>query len=125
MYNNIQRVLKPNGTYIMFDIHPFLRPFGIVARETLTVQKPYDLTGPFGEVPTYKWRMQDILNAIISSNLTVRRIEESYASDGSFWVDDSTDEGERLSEQELENFCNWKLNPLAAIPQWLTINAVK
>jgi SAM-dependent methyltransferase len=125
MYNNIQRVLKQNGTYIMFDIHPFMRPFGIKARETITVEKPYDLIGPFGEIPTYKWRMQDFLNAIITSNLTVRRIEESYASDGSFWVDDSTDEGECLSEQELKNFCDWKLNPLAAIPQWLTIKAVK
>jgi hypothetical protein len=74
-------------------------------------------------VPTYKWRMQDILNAIMSSNLTVRRIEEMNAEDGSFWVDDSTDEGEGLSEKDIENYCNWHLNPLAAIPQWLSINA--
>ncbi|NOU90605.1 methyltransferase domain-containing protein [Paenibacillus sp. LMG 31460] len=125
MYNNIQRVLKQDGTYIMFDIHPFMRPFGIASRETIKVEKPYDLIGPFGEVPTFKWRMQDIMNAIISSNFNVRRIEEMYAEDGSFWVDDSTDEGERLSEQDLENYCNWHKNPLAAIPQWLSIKAIK
>lgn len=38
MYNNIYRVLKPTGTYIMFDIHPFMRPFGITASKTITVE---------------------------------------------------------------------------------------
>ncbi|RAV13616.1 class I SAM-dependent methyltransferase [Paenibacillus contaminans] len=125
MYNNIARVLKKNGTYIMFDIHPFMRPFGIKAGNDLIVEKPYDVTGPFGEIPTFKWRIQDIMNAIISSNLNIRRIEEMYAEDGSFWVDDSTDKGEFLSEEELENYCNWRKNPLAAIPQWLSIEAIK
>ncbi|MDF2963800.1 MAG: Methyltransferase type 11 [Paenibacillus sp.] len=125
MYNNIERVLKRNGTYIMFDIHPFMRPFGIKAGTNVTVEKPYDLTGPFGEIPTFKWRMQDILNAIFSSNLNIRHIEEMYAEDGWFWVDDPTGQGELISEQELENYCNWHKNPLAAIPQWLSIEAIK
>lgn len=46
MYNNIYRVLKPTGTYIMFDIHPFMRPFGITASKTITAEKPYDVRGP-------------------------------------------------------------------------------
>lgn len=123
MYHNISRVLKKNGTYIMFDIHPFMRPFGIKVGKNLTVEKPYDVTGPFGEVPTYKWRIQDMMNAMVSSNLNIRRIEEMYAEDGSFWVDDSADKGEHMSEEELESFCNWHNNPLAAIPQWLSIDA--
>ncbi|MDU0201800.1 class I SAM-dependent methyltransferase [Paenibacillus sp. MAH-36] len=125
MYKNIHRVLKQNGTYIMFDIHPFMRPFGITASKSLTVEKPYDVIGPFGEIPTYKWRMQDIMNAMISSNLNISHIEEMYADHGSFWVDDSSDDGEQLSEQELEDYCNWSKNPLAAIPQWLSIKATK
>lgn len=125
MYNNIERVLKRNGKYMMFDIHPFMRPFGIKAGEIITIEKPYDVTGPFGEVPTFKWRMQDIMNAIVFSNLDIRRIEEMYAEDGSFWVDDSSDEGKLMSEQELENYCDWHKNPLAAIPQWLSIEAIK
>lgn len=125
MYSNIQRVLKQKGTYIMFDIHPFMRPFGTTTREAITVEKPYDLIRPFGEVPTFKWRIQDIMNAIISSALNLKRIEEMYAEDGSFWVDDSKDDVEGLSEQDLEDFCNWHKNPLAAIPQWLSLTAIK
>lgn len=125
MYTNIARVLKQEGRYLMFDIHPFMRPFGIKAGNALAVEKPYDITGPFGEVPTYKWRIQDMVNAIAASNLTIRHIEEMYAEDGSFWVDDSTDKGEGLSREELEDYCDWHKNPLAALPQWLSIAAFK
>jgi 2-polyprenyl-3-methyl-5-hydroxy-6-metoxy-1,4-benzoquinol methylase len=125
MYNNVNRVLKNNGIYMMYDIHPFMRPFEIKAKEALVVKKPYDLTGPFGEVPTFKWRMQDIVNAISSSKLSVKHIEEMYAEDGWFWVDDSTDEGEHLTEEEVESYTDWRQNPSAAIPQWLLLKAVK
>ncbi|MGO4501091.1 class I SAM-dependent methyltransferase [Paenibacillus sp. 2RAB27] len=112
MYNNIKRILKSNGAYIMFDIHPFSRPFAI---------------GPFliDEVPRLHWRIQDIVNAIISSGLCVKHIEEMYAEDGSFWIDESKDEGNSLSKQELDELCNWKINPMAALPQWFSIHAVK
>ncbi|WP_284238752.1 hypothetical protein [Paenibacillus glycanilyticus] len=109
----------------MYDIHPFMRPFGVQAGEAATVVKPYDLTGPFGEVPTYKWRMQDIMNAMITSNLRVQRIEEMYAQDGWFWVDDSTDEGAQLTDEEVQRNCDWHQNPMAALPQWLSVRAVK
>ncbi|MBM7564141.1 class I SAM-dependent methyltransferase [Paenibacillus sacheonensis] len=125
MYRHIQRVLKQNGAYIMFDIHPFMRPFGTAVRDRIQVVKPYDAVGPFGEVPTYKWRMQDMVNAIASAKLTIRQIEESYAENGSFWVDDSTDEGEGLSDQDLAGFCDWERNALAALPQWLSVRANK
>ncbi|GGD84386.1 class I SAM-dependent methyltransferase [Paenibacillus nasutitermitis] len=125
MYQNIYRILKNNGSYIMFDIHPFMRPFGIQAAEKINVVKPYDSTGPFGEVPTFKWRIQDIMNAITSSSLCVSHMEEMYAEDGSFWVDESKEDGASLSKQELDELCNWQSNPLAALPQWLSIHAVK
>jgi len=124
MYQNIHRILKTSGSYIMFDIHPFLRPFGTEASEKITVVKPYDSIGPFGDVPTFKWRIQDIMNAMISSGLNVSHMEEMYAEDGSFWVDRS-DEEKQLSKEELESLCNWQSNPLAALPQWLSIFAVK
>jgi SAM-dependent methyltransferase len=124
MYNNIHRILKSNGAYITFDVHPFNRPFAINDTEKITVVKPYDLTGPFGEVPTYKWRIQDIMNAVISSGLNIKHIEEMYAEDGIFWVDESNSEGDTLSKQELEKLCNWQSNPLAALPQWLSIYAI-
>lgn len=78
MYKNIQRILKSNGTYIMYEVHPFTRPFGDDTKK-LTVVKPYDSIGPFGEIPTYTWRMQDIINAIVSSGLNIKHIEEMFA----------------------------------------------
>ncbi|WP_136603904.1 class I SAM-dependent methyltransferase [Paenibacillus dokdonensis] len=125
MYHNIHRILKSNGSYIMFDIHPFMRPFGTSPTEKIHVVKPYDLTGPFGEVPTYKWRIQDIMNAMISSGLNVKHIEEMYAEDSRFWVDESKEEEDKRSQEELDSLCNWKSNPLAALPQWLSIYATK
>jgi SAM-dependent methyltransferase len=124
MYNNIHRILKSNGAYIMFDIHPFTRPFG-KDTEKITVVKPYDSTGPFGEVPTYNWRMQDIMNAVISSGLNMNHMEEMYAEDGTFWVDESSNVPDTRSNQELDKLCKWESHPLAAIPQWLSIYAIK
>jgi len=125
MYSNIHRILKNGGSCIMFDIHPFMRPFGAQATGKINIVKPYDATGPFGDIPTYKWRIQDIMNAMISSNLIVAHVEEMYAADGSFWVDESKDDAAPLSQQELDDLCNWRLNPLAALPQWISIHSVK
>nr|WP_245585934.1 class I SAM-dependent methyltransferase [Paenibacillus pinihumi] len=69
MYQNISRVLKTGGRYIMFDIHPFMRPLSSNTEQLIAV-KPYDATGPFGEPPTYKWRIQDLTNALALSGLT-------------------------------------------------------
>lgn len=125
MYRNVNRILKKNGVYVMFDIHPFMRPFGTSAQQHLKIHKPYDLTGPFGDVPTYKWRMQDIMNAMISSNLVIRQIEEMYAEDGTFWIDDSETDIMNIPQQEIAKYCDWNTNPLAALPQWLSIKAMK
>ncbi|MDR9854705.1 class I SAM-dependent methyltransferase [Paenibacillus sp. VCA1] len=78
MYRNIARILKPEGHYLMYDVHPFTRPFGD-RTDVITVVKPYDAIGPFGEIPTYAWRMQDFMNALISSGLNMKRVEEMYA----------------------------------------------
>ena len=125
MYDNIHRILHHKGVYIMFDIHPFLRPFGIQVTEQLNVVNPYHITGPFGDIPTYKWRIQDLMNAMISSGFHMKHIEEMYAETGLFWVDDSKNEGDSMTKKELDDMCNWRLNPLAALPQWLSIRAVK
>ncbi|RXZ84228.1 class I SAM-dependent methyltransferase [Paenibacillaceae bacterium] len=125
MYHTIHRILNNGGSYMMFDIHPFLRPFGIQAAAQIKVVNPYDATGPFGEVPTYKWRIQDLINAMIASGLNVKQLEEMFAEDGTFWVDESKDEEIGMSRQQLDQLCNWRSNPLAALPQWLAVVAVK
>jgi SAM-dependent methyltransferase len=124
MYSNIHRILKSGGTYILYDIHPLTRPFG-KDTDKVTVVKPYDSVGPIviDEVPRYTWRMQDIVNAVVSSGLSIKQMHEMFAQDGTNWVDE---EEETLpSQQELDNLCNWKMNPMAALPQWLSICATK
>ncbi|MBQ8315021.1 MAG: hypothetical protein IJ427_13000 [Lachnospiraceae bacterium] len=41
MYYNIFRVLKPGGYSMMYDIHPFNRPFTGEAWQTPTIRKSY------------------------------------------------------------------------------------
>ncbi|QHW29886.1 class I SAM-dependent methyltransferase [Paenibacillus rhizovicinus] len=122
MYRNIHRILKDGGSYVMFDIHPFMRPFGGNEGGVLEVVKPYHLTGPFEDVPRYLWRIQDMANAMLASGLRIGQLEELYA-DSSFWIDDE-DTAPR-SQQELDDLGNWQLNPKAALPQWLSILATK
>lgn len=123
MYRNIFRILRSGGTYIMYEVHPFTRPFGDDTKQ-LTVVKPYDSVGPFGEIPIYTWRMQDMMNAMITSGLSIKHIEELYAEYNTYWFEVSG-ERERLPKEEIDKLYQWDHNPLAAIPQWLSIYALK
>lgn len=125
MYRNIHRILKGNGIYIMFDIHPFNRPFDRDDTDRITVVNSYDSTGPIGEVPMYHWRIQDIMNAVISSGLHIKRIEEMQAEPDPYWIDALDQDRNKLSKEELDKLYRWETNPMAAIPQWLSISAVK
>ena len=123
MYQSIYRILKQNGIYIMFDIHPFQRPFG----DDMKVIKPYDHTGPFEDEYSihFHWRMQDILNAIISSGIQVKNIEEFEDEkdyDQPFWISgEDIVKGVTVSKEEVDRMYNWEYNPGIAIPTWLSI----
>jgi len=121
MYENIKRTLKPSGISIMYDIHPYLRPFGINRSKTLEITKRYDEIGPFGEIPTYKWRMQDLINAIVKSGMHIKEIEEFSTQDPTFWIDEEEENIEDFNEDELKELLDWKMNPKAALPQWIII----
>lgn len=118
MYSNINRILKPRGTYCMIEIHPFCRPFKDSTTE-IEVAKRYDKTGPFGN--TFGWRMQDIMNAIINSGLSITRVEEAFAEDYSFWSNWWSKDD--ILEEEKVRLMDYKQNPMAALPQWLIISA--
>ncbi|MCL6442995.1 MAG: hypothetical protein K6T83_05995 [Alicyclobacillus sp.] len=107
----------------MYDVHPFIRSFADDTKK-ITVVKPYDVLGPFGEPGTYTWRMQDIVNAMVSSGLYIRRIEEMYAEYNTFWFEVSG-EREKMSKEEIDQLYQWEHNPLAALPQWLSIRATR
>ena len=123
MYKNINRVLKQDGVYMMFEIHPFDRPFssGDPSNEKeLTVIKPYGDVGPFDT--NYHWRIQDILNSIIYSGMNITHIEEMFAEYGTYWFESSGGRN-NLTEKELTDLYDWKTNPLAALPQYIGISA--
>ncbi|MDF2725785.1 MAG: Methyltransferase type 11 [Paenibacillus sp.] len=123
MYRNIERILKSSGAYMMFEVHPFTRPFADDTKK-LTIKKPYDAIGPFGAVPTYAWRMQDMLNAIVLSGLRIKQVEEMYAEYNTYWYEVSGDR-ESMPKEEIDRLYQWEHNPLAALPQWLSIYASK
>ncbi|MDR0267787.1 class I SAM-dependent methyltransferase [Paenibacillus sp.] len=123
MYRNISRILKPGGSYLMYDVHPFTRPFED-RTDQITVVKPYDSIGPFGEIPRYTWRMQDLINAMISSGLNINRLEEMYAEYNTYWFEVSG-EREKMTKEEIDKLYQWEHNPLAATPQWLSVYAVR
>lgn len=127
MYRNIHRVLNSDGVYIMYEIHPFQRPFN----DDATIKKPYDLTGPFeskSEI-TFGWRVMDIMNAIMDSGLGVKHIEEMFAEkdyDWPFFISYADiAKGVTVTPQEVDRMHDWHYNPMAALPNWISIAALK
>lgn len=111
LFRNIKRLMKPEGYYMLFDTHPFIRPFaGYLDR--LEIKKPYDRVGPFTQVLAYHWRMQDYVNAFGEQGIFLCECQEFAAPEGFFW--------EELVGKELDDSVyDWHQNPLAALPQYL------
>ena len=129
MYKNIARVLKKDGFYINYEIHPFARPFayedGKPKEKEVVVLKDYEMTGPLEDGITYHWRLQDILNAICDSGLMICRLEEMHdeRDKGHFWFYE--EERRTMSQEEIDSYYDRKKNPLSALPQWFTVCCVK
>jgi SAM-dependent methyltransferase len=122
VFSEVCRVLKKGAFYVLYDVHPFMRPW----KEQVTpieMEKPYTDTGPFEYVeagqPTYEfnWTVSDILNPLLESGLSLRRIAESSARDSRFWQDDSYLPG------TAGDLLDWRHNPRAGLPVWLTLAA--
>lgn len=127
MYNNIYRVLKRGGSFIMYEIHPFLRPFN----DDLSVRKPYDMVGPFedNEEVTFAWRVMDILNALMDAGLRLTHMEEAFAEknyDWPFWMSyEEIASGKTATREEVDRMHDWRVNPMAALPNWISVAAIK
>ena len=123
MYRNIFRVLKPGGVYIMYELHPFLRPFG----EKLKVVKPYSETGPFEDELTvnFHWRLQDIMNAILDSRIQLVHMEEIMPEidyERPFWIKNvDIISGASFTREEVEKMYNLEENPGMALPEMLCL----
>lgn len=123
MYQNVYRVLKPGGMNIIYEIHPFLRPFD----DSMNVIKPYDLTGPFEDEYTvsFHWRVQDILNAVMDAGIRLVHIEEMYDEknyEQPFWIKtEDIIRGLKVSREEVDKMYDWKENPRMGLPGWLCV----
>lgn len=124
VFTAVNTILKPGGHYIFYDIHPFLRPWKN-QRSPIEMEKPYFETGPFendgSTGPTYEfnWTLSDILNPLLESGLILRRIVEEPAQDSRFWQDHSY-----VSATD-DSLLDWKSNPRAGLPVWMTLAAEK
>lgn len=118
MYKNINRVLKSSGYSIMYDIHPFNRPFIGEPWKEPKVSKSYDDT-----MPSCHWHVQDLINANIFAELSIKEIAEMQAVNASFWY--TYEELVKQDSDKLESINDWKSNPMAALSAWLTIVSQK
>lgn len=118
MYANVYRVLKPDGFSIMYDIHPFNRPFSGEPWKEPKIIKPYGET-----MPHCHWRVQDLVNAMARAQLSIKEMEELQAVNASFWF--SYDELIKQDAEEVATINNWTHNPMAALPAWISILAQK
>lgn len=121
MYRNIYRVLKPGGINILYEIHPYMRPFN----DDLKLIKPYDCTGPFENENTvnFHWRLQDILNAIMDSGIHLLHIEEMFAEkdyDFPFFIKtEDLSNGKKAAKEEVDKMYDWTENPCSGLPNWI------
>ena len=101
----------------MYDIHPFNRPFtGDIGEPK--IRKSYHDVAPY-----FHWRVQDLINAMAKSELDIKEMAEMQSTNGSFWYtykDLITKSAEQLAEAN-----NWRSNPMAALPAWISITAQK
>ncbi len=118
MYGNVARVLKKGGYSAMYDIHPFTRPFTMEAWKAPEIRKSYN-----DVFPDLHWRVQDIINANAGAGLRVLEMAELPSLDASFWF--TFEELKTKTAQDTADINDWKRNPMAAVPAWLTMIAQK
>lgn len=118
MYRNVSRVLKKSGYSVMFDIHPFTRPFTGKPWKEPKISKPYNDTWP-----SCHWRVQDLVNANVHAGLAIRELAEMQAENPSFWY--TYEELVKQDPDSLKNINDWTHNPMAALPAWIAIVSQK
>ena len=84
--------------------------------------KPYWDTGPYTAEEgsfEYNWTLADLLNPLADAGLVLRQIAESPAKDPRFW------EGHAYEPGLDPSLMDWRRNPRAGLPVWLTVCAQK
>ena len=89
VFREAHRVLKTNGYYVFYDIHPFQRPWK-ESLDSIDMEKPYFATqlprNPEIESHNFQfhWTMADLLNSLARSGLSLTRMCEAPA-ESRFW----------------------------------------
>jgi SAM-dependent methyltransferase len=123
VFTAVNRVLKSGGYYIFYDVHPFIRPWKNQA--AIEMKKPYFESGPFISEPSgqpvyeFHWTLGDIINSLLKSGLVIRGTAETPAKDSRFWQGPSYGHGTN------DSLLDWRNNPRAGLPVWLTVAAQK
>ena len=126
MYKNFYRILRLGAYNIFFETHPMIRPFDNSSYE-VKVSKLYEDIGPHGEIPTYAWRTQDFVNAIVSAGFTIKEMQEFHSQCDDLEAHNYLfvrDEHKSRFKWHGDTF-DWKINPWAALPQCLCLCSQK
>ncbi|HZJ58486.1 MAG TPA: class I SAM-dependent methyltransferase [Clostridia bacterium] len=123
MYRCFHRVSKKDGRYIMYEVHPVIRPFGDDDVPIITVCKPYENIDINDGVQKFAWRIQDIFNAAFDAGFNITHMEEFHPdrNDHDLWF------YKNLAQAKADNYMkfDWEQNPWAVLPQWIGFSAKK
>jgi SAM-dependent methyltransferase len=140
----VHRLLRPGGVWLGYDIHPMQRPWRNVPG-ALQMARPYVDSGPraylydpvrdetvglaadapVGEAGglalSYKcaWTLGELVNALLDSGLELVHMAEEAEDDPRFW-DPAVKDGRSACA-----LVDWRTNPRAGLPVWLTLVARK
>lgn len=116
MYKNISRILKSGSYYIMYEVHPFTRPFEDNMKQ-LIVKKPYGDRSS-GVRDENHHTLYDYINAISENGLDIKRMNECFSET----LNEMIEPDSGISYEDLHN---WEICPYAGIPHWLILCAQK
>ncbi|MCB0109252.1 MAG: class I SAM-dependent methyltransferase [Caldilineaceae bacterium] len=123
VFREIHRILCSRGHYIFYDVHPFQRPWDREEKQRLAMSKSYWEIGPNQDEGDshyeFHYTIADFLNALADSGLRLCKLLESPPSDARYWQDFSYESG---TDTDLTD---WRNNPRAGLPAWLTVAAQK
>jgi SAM-dependent methyltransferase len=115
VFAEIHRILRRDGSYVFYDVHPFQRPVKAID-DDIAIDKPYWATGPHvdGDTFEYHWTISDVLNALIGAGLAVAAVRETPPRGARYWIDGHY-------EPDETDVSATGGGPLAALPAWLAV----
>ena len=74
-------------------------------------------------MPHCHWRVQDLVNAMVGAQLSIKEMEELQTVNASFWF--SYEELVKQKKEITARINNWEYNLMAALPAWIPVVAQK